>query len=647
MINTILLTMRYGAKILFKDVNLQFNPGNRYGLIGANGSGKSTLIKILAGDIQPDAGKVTFPSQFSLGTLKQDHYLYENDNVVDVVLQGRPALWAAMVKKNALLDNPDFSEEDCHTLMDLEKIIEEQEGYTAEGDAAKLLEGLGIRQEAHYKPLHLLSGGYKLRVLLAKVFFGRPDILVLDEPTNHLDLYSIKWLEGYLRRFAGTLIVTSHDKDFINGVCNYIADVDYCTVRIYKGNYDSFVEQKKLAREQNEQQLIKQTKRRDDLQEFIDRFGAKASKARQAQSKARIVEQIEEGMEELDLSASSRIYPRLSFLPLRASGVTVLKANDISKAYGPKQVLKNVSFEVERDDRIAILGPNGIGKSTLLEILTENTKHDQGAFEWGFATRIGYFPQDHGREVQGNISLLEWIGQHDRAVPQEKLREILARVLFSGDTVNQSVQTLSGGETARLILAKMMLLKPNLLIFDEPTNHLDMEAIDALAAALKQYEGTILFVSHNRFFVSEVANRIIEITPEGVKDFRLSYAEYMEKQSNDHLSTKAPLSQRYGTEKKEEKKNEISNLSYEDQKKLKNLRTQLKKKFSQAEEECNRLEAESKKLDLLLGDDAFYQKASLEQQKAYQKQKQDLENRLAKAMESWEAAGIELQKSEE
>lgn len=638
------LTMRFGAKILFKGVNLQFNPGNRYGLIGANGSGKSTLIKILSGELSPDSGEVSIPQSMTIGSLKQDHFLYEEEPVIDVVLRGRHLLWRALEEKKNILQKEPFSEEDCQALVRAEKIIEEQNGYAAEGEAAKLLEGLGIREFSHRQPLSLLSGGYKLRVLLAQVFFGNHSILVLDEPTNHLDLFSIKWLEGYLRNYAGTLIVTSHDRDFLNNVCNHIADVDYGTIKIYKGSYEAFNEQKKQDREQKEALLVKHDRRREELQGFIDRFGAKATKARQAQSKARLVEKIEEEMDQLELLPSSRLYPTLNFEPVRSSGITVLTVKNICKSFGQKKVLENVSFEMERGDRLAIIGPNGIGKSTLLEILTGHHRADQGEYTWGHAAHVAYFPQDHRREVQGEISLLDWLGQFDRTKTQEQLRDILGLVLFSGDTVKQSVHTLSGGETARLILAKMMLLKPNVLIFDEPTNHLDLEAIDELTAVLQKYEGTVLLVSHNRYFVSHLANRVLEISYQGVKDFKCSYEEYVEKQEKDHLSMEIALSQRYA---QDEKKAELGKgSSYQDQKKLKSLKAQLKKKVSQAEESCHQLEEKMKKIDGLMAADGFYQNTPREQQLDYLKQKQILEDQLLEAMEKWEMASLELQQSE-
>lgn len=641
------LSMRFGAKILFKSVSLQFNPGNHYGLIGANGCGKSTLIKILTGEVTPESGQVAVSQQMNFGSLSQDHYIYRNQLILDVVLQGRKKLWEAMEKKGLLLEKENFDDQDCHELTKWEKVIADEGGYAAEGEAAKLLEGLGVREEWHRQPLDLLSGGYKLRVLLAQVLFGKPDILVLDEPTNHLDLYSIKWLEDYLRNFPGTVVVTSHDREFINGVCSHIADVDYGTIKIYKGNYDEFQNQKNVERELKEHMLQKHDKRRSHLQGFIDRFGAKSSKARQAQSKARIVEQLEEQMEELDLTPSSRIYPTFQFEPLRASGVKVIEVKEICKAYGAKKVLNRISFEIERGEKVALIGPNGIGKSTLLEIITQNQPADDGGFQWGFAARFAYFPQDHAREVKGSFTLLEWLGQFDRDVPQERLRDVLGSVLFSGDTVNQSIQTLSGGETARLLLAKIMMQKPNILIFDEPTNHLDMEAIEELAQALENFEGTLLLVSHNRYFVSRVANRIIEISYQGVKDFKGNYAEYLEKQQHDHLTSHLPLSQRYShSHEPLSSQTSSSNNDYNEQKRLKSQLAQLRKKAAQAEEHCHQLEKKIENLDEKMASPDFYQTATREEQQQLVKEKKNLEDQLFHAMEQWEKASLDLQSGE-
>jgi ATPase subunit of ABC transporter with duplicated ATPase domains len=637
------LWMRFGAKILFKNVSLQFNPGCRYGLVGANGCGKSTFLKILIGDQTAEKGTISFPSQFSIGALRQDHYLYEEEEILNVVLMGKPKLWEAICQKNCLLKQDHFNQAESDALAKWEKVFAEQEGYAAASEAAKLLEGLGIQGPWHQRPLKLLSGGYKLRVLLAQLFFGKPDILLLDEPTNHLDLFSIKWLEGYLRNFPGTLLVTSHDREFLNGVCTHIADVDYGTIKIYKGHYEAFVQQKLQDREQKEALLEKYDKKRADIQTFVDRFRAKASKARQAQSKARFVEQLTEEMESIDLTPSSRLYPTVRFVPYRPSGVTPLIVKDIAKAFGSKKVLDHISFELERGDRLAIVGPNGVGKSTLLEILTGHLESDRGTYQWGHAVRTAYFPQDHAREVQGEISLLDWLGQWDRTLNQEQLRDILGRVLFSGDTVHQPVHTLSGGETARLILAKMMLLQPNVLIFDEPTNHLDIEAIDELTEALQNFEGTLIFVSHNRYFVSRIANRILEIIPQGMKHFKCTYVEYIEREEKDHLSTSVSLRQRYGQEEKKE--GEESN-SYEEQKRLRNLRTQLKKRVAQTEEESARLEDQIKALDSKMAAEGFYQLTSRDEQLALAKQKEQLEESLLQTLQAWEEASLELQKSE-
>lgn len=643
------LSMRFGSKILFKNANLQFNPGNHYGLVGANGSGKSTFLQILIGDITSETGQISISPQLLLGTLKQDQFLYEDEIILDIVLKGRKTLWNALQKQKELLELEVFTEAECEVLTQLEKTIEKENGYAAESEAAKLLEGLGIRTEYHKKPLNVLSGGYKLRVLLAQVLFSHPDILLLDEPTNHLDLFSIKWLEGYLRNFPGTLLVISHDRDFLNGISDHIVDFDYSTIKIYKGNYDHFLELKKQELELKTATLAKQDKRRQDMQEFVDRFRAKATKARQAQSRARMIEKLEEEMDTIDLSPSSRMTPKIHFEPLRATGAIVLKVKGLSKSYGRKIVLENVSVEVERGERLAIIGPNGIGKSTLLEILTQNVQADQGTFEWGFGVRAAYFPQDYAREVNGSMSLLEWLGQFDRELSQEKLREILARVLFSGDTVNQSIETLSGGETARLMLAKMMMQKPNVLILDEPTNHLDMEAIDELTAALQNFDGTVVLVSHNRYFVSHIATRILEINFQGIKDFKCSFDEYVQKQEIDHLSSQRALSQRYTQDGSNEKNQGATSKesSYDAQKKLRNLKAQLKKQMQAAEEKCHNFEEKIKKIELLLASDGFYQNSSLEKQQETLKDKQKLEDQLALALDEWEKAMAALQEAEE
>jgi ATPase subunit of ABC transporter with duplicated ATPase domains len=641
MLSTQQLSVRFGAKILFHNVSIQFNSGNRYGLVGANGSGKSTFLKVLTGDLTPEQGQLSLPNQMLIGALKQDHYIYEQHIILDVVLQGRIPLWNALEKKKVLVNSQDhLTEKQCEELEVLEKIIEDNNGYAAEGKAAKLLEGLGIRKSVHDKPLSVLSGGYKLRVLLAQVFFSHPDILILDEPTNHLDLYSIKWLSSYLKNFDGTIIVTSHDRDFLNEICTHIADVDYGTIKIYKGDYESFLVQKQQELELKQNILSKQTKKTEDLQGFIDRFKAKASKAKQAQSKMRLVEKLEEEMEDLNLRPSSRLYPSLHFNPLRASGVKVLEVLDIHKSYGVKKVLEQVSLTIERGERVAIIGPNGVGKSTLLEIITQFTLPDQGSFTWGHATRVAYFPQDHAREVKGGVNLLDWLGTFDSQASQEQLRNILGQVLFTGDLVKLDVKTLSGGETARLLLAKVMLLKPNVIILDEPTNHLDIEATEELLKALKVFEGTLIFVSHNRYFVTALANHIIEISYDGVQQYQGTYPEFLEKQEQDHLSKQLVLSQRYTNDASTQVKNNPK-LSYQEQKKLRNLKSQLKKKMTQAEEKCQCLDKDIHQLHATLSQEDFYQSTSRDEQVKMTKQKQQLEDQLHQTMEAWQKATVE------
>ncbi|MCE2983828.1 MAG: ATP-binding cassette domain-containing protein [Parachlamydia sp.] len=640
MINILELTMRFGAKILFKEVSLQFNQGNRYGLLGANGSGKSTFLKLLTKELTPDGGDIAIAQNLGVGSLKQDHYLYEEEEIISIVIRGKNKLWQAFEDKKALLNEPHI---DCERLEKCEKIIEQESGYAAESEAAKLLEGLGIQEAFHKKPLKVLSGGYKLRVLLAQLFFGSHPILILDEPTNHLDIYSIKWLEGYLRNYTGTLILTSHDRDFINQTCNHIADIDYGTIKIYKGNYDAFMQQKEEQKVQKEALLAKHDKKREDLQGFIDRFGAKATKARQAQSRAKMVEKIVDEMQDLQLLPSSRLYPRIQFKSVRPSGVTVLKAEGIHKSYGAKKVLSNVGFEMERGTRIAIIGPNGIGKSTLLEILTGHTPADEGVFNWGHAAIFSYFPQDHGREVKGEYNLLEWLGQFDRNKTEEQLRDQLGQVLFSGDVVKQSIHTLSGGEKARLILAKMMMNQGNVLVFDEPTNHLDIEAIDELTAALQKFEGTLLLVSHNRYFVSRLATRILEIDEKGVTDFDGTYDEFVAKKERDHLKAPSSIKSRYGDDKKSDK----GLSSYDEQKKLRSLKAQLIKKMAQAEVACHSIEQEISSLDQRMAAAGFFEKTAPAEQALIMKKKHSLEEKLLLALENWESAGRELQECEE
>ncbi len=630
------LSMRFGAKILFKNVNFQLNPGKHYGLVGANGCGKSTLIKILTQDVAQESGSFSLPSLYSIGTLKQNHFLYENVKILDVVLMGNPKLWQALEQKELLLEEEHFTEKSAHRLEDLEHIIAQNKGYQAPSEAAKLLEGLGIRNEVHEKPLNILSGGYKLRVLLAQVLFSNPDILLLDEPTNHLDIYSIDWLQGYLSSFTGTILLTSHDKDFLNHVCDHILDVDHETITLYKGNYDEFLETKAFNLEQKMALIEKQGKKRDDLNEFITRFKAKASKATQAQSKMKLVEKLENEMSDLNLSPSSRLYPKFKFDQERPSGAIPLVVKEIHKQYGPKHVLENISFEVERGDRVAILGENGIGKSTLLELITGHTAATKGDFTWGHGAKIAYFPQDHKREVHGDDTLLEWLKRYGSHVPEQALREILGKVLFSGDDAKKHLSLLSGGEVARLVIGKMMMLKNNVLIFDEPTNHLDMESTDALLEALENYDGTLIFVSHNRYFISKIANRIIEITKKGIRDFKCSYDEYVEKREIDLLSAKTKLVKASSDTKGDERN------KFVEQKGVRNLKNQIEKKVAASEKKCHQVEEKLKIIVQKLSSDGFYQNTPKDDLQKILTEQSALEKELDETFLDWEKFSEEL-----
>lgn len=629
MINAKNLSMRYGGKVLFRNVNFQLNPGRHYGLVGANGTGKSTLLKIMVGTLQPESGEILFPSNYAVGTLNQDQFKYDHVKIIDLVLMGKTALWEALQKKEALLQKESFSEEECHILEGLEKLIEKNDGYSAYSSAGKLLEGLGIRAQVHENTLSTLSGGYKLRVFLAQLLFNQPEILLLDEPTNHLDLHSIQWLEGYLKNYPGIIIVSSHDRDFLNNVCDHIMDLDRETISLYKGNFDQFLDLKKMEEEQSLQTIEKQNSKIEHLEAFIDRFRAKATKAAQAQSKMRIVEKLQDEINSAALQPTSRKYPKISFSQKRASGAIPLKIKGVDKAYSDKKVLSNVSFEVERGERVAIIGPNGIGKTTLLEIVTQSIQADKGEYEWGHGVEVSYFPQDPGKAVCKESTLLEWMSANYPSTSEIQLREVLAKVLFSGDDVHKVIGTLSGGETARLLLAKMMLLQPNVLIFDEPTNHLDMESIEALMEAIKSYAGTVIFVSHNRHFVSHIANRIIEISYSGLKNYLCSFNEYLERVNQDFLTAKGSLV----AENAEQKS---GRREYEEQKNQKKNQAQLEKRMVQAEEKVHKIEEKIKEIEALMAEPGFYEKNSPEKIQSIVKEKDEWEERLMKALEEWE-----------
>lgn len=518
------LSMSFGEKLLFYDVNLNLSDNLRYAIVGANGAGKSTFFRLFTGEEDPIDGTIAVPKDATIGWLKQDQFRFENTTITDIVLQGKPALWKAMGEKDQLLETEEWDEETVNKLGHLEEIIAHNDGYSALSFAEKLLIGLGIAQEYHQKPLSVLSGGYKLRVLLAQTLFQEPNLLLLDEPTNHLDIISIRWLEKYLKNeFKGLVLFISHDMGFINGLADHILDIDYGEIRQYSGKYSKFLEEKKLIEEQKLQLKKNAEQKIAEMQKFVDRFKAKASKARQAQSRVKMIEKIEIP----DVQQSSRISPLFHFKINRATGKQILQVKGLGKQFRDKKLFNNLSFKIARGEKVAIIGENGIGKSTLIKILLGKIPADEGQYEWGYETHPGYFSQDHHDLLNEHMTVLNWLTDQVSNINEQQVRKTLGQVLFRKDDVQKDILSLSGGEAARLLLGKMILEPSNILILDEPTNHLDIEATEALAAALKQYAGTVIFVSHDRHFISKIADRILFISHEKkLRDFKGSYVDF-------------------------------------------------------------------------------------------------------------------------
>jgi len=524
MLSTSGVTLRFGQRTLFEDVTIKFTPGNCYGLIGANGAGKSTFLKILQGEIEPSKGEVFLGKDERIGVLKQDHYAYDEFTVMETVIMGNSVLYDIIKQKEALYSKPDFNDDDGILLGELEGKFAELDGWMAESDAAQLLNGLGIDNELHEKQMKDLSGSQKVKVLLAQALFGNPDVLLLDEPTNHLDIAAIKWLEEFLINFENTVIVVSHDRHFLNQVCTHIADIDYKKVKLYAGNYDFWYESSQLALKQMKDQNKKKEEKIKELQSFIQRFSANASKSRQATSRKKILEKIELD----DIGPSSRKYPFIDFKPERESGKEILRVEGLSKTVDGEVLLNNVSFVVNKDDKIAFVGKNGAAKTMLFKILMGEEQPDSGTFTWGKTITCGYFPRDNTKYFQKDITLADWIAQYYSQDDDQLVRGFLGRMLFSGEEVFKKVNVLSGGEKARCMLSKCMLESPNFLILDEPTNHLDLESITALNNGLINYKESMMFVSHDHQFIQTIANRIIEITNDGIIDKMMTYDEYLQ-----------------------------------------------------------------------------------------------------------------------
>ena len=531
------VTLRLGKRALFEDVNIKFTEGNCYGLIGANGAGKSTFLKILSGEIEPSKGDVSITSGQRLSVLKQDHYQYDDHIVLDTVMMGNQRLYEIMKEKEALYAKEDFTDEDGIRASELEGEFADMNGWEAESDAATLLNGLGIPSDIHYTKMADLNGSQKVKVLLAQALFGNPDILLLDEPTNHLDLDAIYWLEEFLINFDNTVIVVSHDRYFLNKVCTHTADIDYGKIQLYAGNYDFWFESSQLLIKQMKEANKKKEEKIKELQEFISRFSANASKSKQATSRKRALEKIE-----LDeIRPSSRKYPYIDFRPDREIGNEVLTVEHLSKTINGEKVLNDNSFVVGHDDKIAFVGSQELAKTTLFQILMGELEPDEGSFKWGITTKTAYFPKDNTEYFEGNKdSLIEWLRPFAKEGEQydSDIRGWLGRMLFSGEEALKEAGVLSGGEKVRCMLCKMMMSGANVMILDEPTNHLDLESITALNEGLTEYKGTLLFDSHDHQFVQTIADRIIEILPGGIIDRQMTYDEYIEDESIDAIREK-------------------------------------------------------------------------------------------------------------
>ncbi len=528
------VTLRLGKKALFEDVNIKFTEGNCYGLIGANGAGKSTFLKILTGEIEPSKGEVIITPGQRLSFLKQDHFQYDEYSVSDTVIMGNERLYEIMKEKDAIYAKEDFTEEDGIKASELEAEFATMNGWEAEADAATLLNGLGILTELHEKQMHELTASDKVKVLLAQALFGNPDILLLDEPTNHLDLDAIRWLEEFLINFDNTVIVVSHDRYFLNKVCTHIADIDYAKIQLYAGNYDFWYESSQLMIKQMKEANKKKEEKIKELQEFIQRFSANASKSKQATSRKRALEKIELD----DIKPSSRKYPYIDFRPEREIGNEVLSVEHLSKTIDGVKVLDDISFILNRNDKVAFVGNNTIAATTLFRILAGELEPDEGSYKWGVTTSFSYFPKDNTELFSGNETIVDWLMPFSPEKDPTYVRGFLGRMLFPGEDGIKKVNVLSGGERVRVMLSKMMILASNILIMDEPTPHLDMESITALNNGLIKFPGVVLFTSQDHQFIQTIANRIMEITPGGLIDKITTYDEYLD---SDEMARKRQI----------------------------------------------------------------------------------------------------------
>lgn len=525
------ITLRLGKRALFEEVNIKFTEGNCYGLIGANGAGKSTFLKILSGQLEPSKGDIIITPGQRLSFLQQDHFKYDEYEVLNTVIMGNKRLYDIMQEKDAIYAKEDFTEADGIKASELEGEFATLNGWESESDAATLLNGLGIENDLHYKLMSELNGSEKVKVLLAQALFGNPDILLLDEPTNHLDLEAIRWLEEFLINFENTVIVVSHDRYFLNKVCTHTADIDYAKIQLYAGNYDFWYESSQLMVKQMKEANKKKEEKIKELQEFIQRFSANASKSKQATSRKKALEKIELD----DIRPSSRKYPYIDFRPSREIGNEVLSVENISKTIDGVKILDNISFTINHDDKVAFVGPDTLATTTLFRILAGDLEPDEGSYKWGITTTQSYFPKDNTRDFDNDDIIVDWLMPYSPEKDVTYVRGFLGRMLFAGEEGVKKVRVLSGGEKVRVMLSKMMILGSNVLIMDEPTNHLDMESITALNNGLIKFSGVIMFTSQDHQFVQTIANRIMELTPNGLIDKVTTYDEYLD---NDEFARK-------------------------------------------------------------------------------------------------------------
>ncbi len=519
--------MQFGDNPLFENISVKFGDGNRYGLIGANGCGKSTLMKILGGDLVPTAGTVNIDQNERLGKLRQDHFAFEEHTVLDTVMMGYEKLWQIKEERDRIYAKPEFTEEDGMRAGELESQFADLDGYSAEPNAGELLLSMGIPVEDHYNLMKSIAPGWKLRVLLAQALFGDPEIILLDEPTNNLDINAIRWLESVINERNCTMIIISHDRHFLNSVCTHMADLDYGELRIYPGNYDDYMEAASLVQEQLLSENAKKTEEIQELEAFVRRFSANASKATQAQSRAKKLDKIK-----LDeVKPSSRVNPFMRFSQDKKLYRNVLELKSLSKGFDEQPLFEKFDLRIPVGERVAVIGPNGIGKTTLLRCLAGDLEPTSGDIKWSENANIGYYAQDHSADFAEDVSLYDWMAQWKKKEHgEQEIRGNLGRMLFSQNEIKKSVKALSGGEKGRMLFGKFMFRNPNVLLLDEPTNHMDMEFIESLNSALEKYEGTLIFVSHDREFVSSLATRIIELTPEGIVDYHGSYEAYLKSQ---------------------------------------------------------------------------------------------------------------------